>query len=107
MIDVSNFKNDLSEFTVEEFVKYLNEFYSDLRSSPSPKGRELEEYLDMILDKIIAVVGTPKAGDFIYHPTKPENDSPEGVVEEVIKWRKSQGLPLFKYSESPRITWTP
>lgn len=98
MIDVTNFKDDLSEFTVEEFIKYLNEFYSDLRSSPSPKGLELEEYLDKILDKIISVVGTVKAGDFIYHPTKPENDSPEGVMEEIIKWRKSQGFPLFKDS---------
>lgn len=98
MIDVTNFKDNLSEFTVEEFIIYLNEFYSDLRSTPSPKGLELEEYLDTILDKIISVVGTVKAGDFIYHPTKPENDSPEGVVEEIIKWRKSHGLSLFKDS---------
>lgn len=98
MIDVSNFKDNLSEFTVEEFIIYLNEFYSDLRSTPSPKGLELEEYLDAILDKIISVVGTVKAGDFIYHPSKPENDSPEGVIEEIIKWRKSQGLSLFKDS---------
>ncbi|EBP0140962.1 bacteriocin immunity protein, partial [Salmonella enterica] len=25
-------------------------------------------------------------------------DSPEGALNEVIKWRKSQGLPLFKDS---------
>ncbi|MBJ9242134.1 bacteriocin immunity protein [Citrobacter braakii] len=98
MIDLSNFKGNLSEFTVEEFIIYLNEFYSDLRSTPSPKGLELEEYLDAILDKIISVVGTVKAGDFIYHPSKPENDSPEGVIEEIIKRRKSQGLSLFKDS---------
>ncbi|RZG25559.1 bacteriocin immunity protein, partial [Klebsiella pneumoniae] len=55
-------------------------------------------YLDTILDEIISVVGTVKAGDFIYHPSKPENDSPEGVIEEIIKWRKSQGLSLFKDS---------
>lgn len=98
MIDLNDFKDNLSEFTIEEFIRFLNEFYSDLRSSPSPKGQELEEYLDVILDKIITVVGTPKAGDFIYYPTKPENDSPEGVIEEIVNWRKSQGLPLFKDS---------
>ncbi|EPH2777973.1 TPA: bacteriocin immunity protein [Klebsiella pneumoniae] len=98
MIDVSKFKDNLNEFTVKEFIIYLNEFYSDLRFTPSSKGLELEEYLDTILDEIISVVGTVKAGDFIYHPSKPENDSPEGVIEEIIKWRKSQGLSLFKDS---------
>jgi hypothetical protein len=98
MIDINCVKDRLEGYTKNEFMKILNEFYSDLRSTPSPKGLELEEYLDTILDKIISVVGTVKAGDFIYHPTKPENDSPEGVVEEIIKWRKSQGLSLFKDS---------
>ncbi|MGR7526595.1 bacteriocin immunity protein [Enterobacter kobei] len=98
MIDLTNFQDNLSKITSEEFIKYLNEFYSDLRSAPSPKGPELEGYLDAILDKIISVVGTVQVGDFIYHPIKPENDSPEGVIQEIIKWRKSQGLSLFKDS---------
>jgi hypothetical protein len=98
VIDLNDFKNNLSDFTIEEFIRFLNEFYSDLRSSPSPKGQELEEYLDVMLDKIIAVVGTPKASDFIYYPTKPENDSPEGVIEEIVNWRRSQALSLFKGS---------
>jgi hypothetical protein len=98
MIDIINNIKKMEEYTENEIIEILNEFYSDLRSSPSPKGQELEEYLDVILDKIITVVGTPKAGDFIYYPTKPENDSPEGVIEEIVNWRKSQGLPLFKDS---------
>ncbi|HHU6578811.1 TPA: bacteriocin immunity protein [Klebsiella pneumoniae] len=27
-----------------------------------------------------------------------EDDSPEGALNEIVKWRKSQGLPLFKDS---------
>ncbi|ECI2309940.1 bacteriocin immunity protein, partial [Salmonella enterica subsp. enterica serovar Infantis] len=42
--------------------------------------------------------GTGEVSDFIYYPDTPENDSPEGALNEVIKWRKSQGLPLFKDS---------
>ncbi|TBN93426.1 hypothetical protein EYZ49_23285 [Salmonella enterica subsp. salamae serovar 13,22:z:-] len=89
MIDATNFKDNLIEFTVEEFIIYLNEFYSDLRSTPSPKGLELGEYLDIIFDKIISVVGIVKAGDFIYHPTmviKSFLSDPTRQRQEYIYW---------------------
>ncbi|EMN0241962.1 TPA: bacteriocin immunity protein [Klebsiella pneumoniae] len=34
----------------------------------------------------------------MYYPDTPEDDSPEGALNEIVKWRKSQGLPFFKDS---------
>jgi hypothetical protein len=99
MININCVKNKLEDYTKNEFMKTLNEFYSSHRSSPSPKGDELEIYLDNLLDILTILVGTGEVSDFIYYPDTPENDSPEGVLNEIIKWRKSQGLPLFKDSE--------
>ncbi|ENT4678784.1 bacteriocin immunity protein [Salmonella enterica] len=93
MIDINNVKEKLESYTESEFKKILDEFYANHRSSPSLKGDELELYLDNLLDFLTVLVGTGEVSDFIYYP-----DTPEGALNEVIKWRKSQGLPLFKDS---------
>ncbi|EGP9290756.1 bacteriocin immunity protein [Salmonella enterica] len=98
MIDINNVKEKLESYTESKFKKILDEFYANHRSSPSLKGDELEIYLDNLLDFLTVLVGTGEVSDFIYYPDTPENDSPEGALNEVIKWRKSQGLPLFKDS---------
>ncbi|QLR43359.1 bacteriocin immunity protein [Enterobacter sp. RHBSTW-00994] len=79
-------------------MEILNEFYSEHRSSPSTTSDELEIYLDNLLDILAVLVGTGGVSDFIYYPDTSENDSPEGALNEIIKWRESQGLPLFKDS---------
>ena len=99
MININCVKNKLEDYNKNEFLKTLNEFYSEHRSSSSsPKSDELEAYLDKLLDMLTVLVGTGEVSDFIYYPDTPENDSPEGALNEVIKWRKSQGLALFKGS---------
>ncbi|MCW5004334.1 bacteriocin immunity protein [Enterobacter roggenkampii] len=99
MININCVKDRLEGYTKNEFMKILNEFYSEHRSSPSLKGDELEIYLDNLLDILTVLVGIGEVSDFIYYPDTPENDLPEGALNEVIKWRKSQGLPLFKDSQ--------
>lgn len=96
MININSIKDKLESYTESEFKKILNEFYSEHRSSPSPKGDELDNYLDNLLDMLTILVGTGEVSDFIYYPDTPENDSPVGALNEIIRWRKSQGLPLFK-----------
>lgn len=98
MIDVNAGKGKLENYTESDFKKILNEFYSDQRSAPSLKGDDLEIYLDNLLDMLTLLVGTGEVSDFIYYPATPESDSPEGAMNAIIKWRKSQGLPLFKDS---------
>ncbi|AHE43414.1 Uncharacterised protein [Klebsiella pneumoniae] len=58
MIDTNSIKDKLESYSESEFKKILNEFYSDHRSSPSPKGDELENYLDNLLDMLTVLVGT-------------------------------------------------
>ncbi|TGB61462.1 bacteriocin immunity protein [Escherichia sp. E2562] len=96
MINNRCVKNKLEDYIKNKFMKILNEFYSEHRSSSSPKGNELETYLDNLLDMLTVLVGTGEVSDFIYYPDTPENDSPEGALNEIIKWRKYQELPLFK-----------
>ncbi|MEZ2603991.1 bacteriocin immunity protein [Kluyvera intermedia] len=100
MINIESMKGDFSDYTEKELVSILNEFYPERVSGKSLRGSQLEKYLDTILDFLIELVGTREVGDFIYYPTTPENDSPVGALNRIIRWRKSQGLPLCKDSET-------
>ena len=100
MIDINCVKDKLESYTQNEFMEILNEFYSEHRSSTSTNSDELEIYLDNLLDILTVLVGTGEVSEFIYYPTTPENDSPKGALNEIIRWRKSQGLPLCKDSET-------
>lgn len=52
------------------------------------------------MDHFIEITGHPKKGDLIAYPEKPGDDEPENVIKIIKAWRKSQGLSLFKDSES-------
>lgn len=100
IINIKSMKGNFSDYTGKELVSILSEFYPERVSGKSLRGSQLEKYLDTILDFLIVLVGTGEVSDFIYYPTTPENDSPKGALNEIIRWRKSQGLPLFKDSET-------
>lgn len=91
------FKQNLEEYTEDEFIEFLNELISPDKSL---KGKRLENYWDKLMDHFIEITGHPKKGDLVAYPEKPEDDEPENIMRIVKEWRKSQGLPLFKDSES-------
>ncbi|WP_249356960.1 bacteriocin immunity protein [Citrobacter sp. wls827] len=42
----------------------------------------------------------PEGNGLIFYPPDDREDSPQGVIDEIKRWRKSQGLPLFKDSDN-------
>ncbi|MDN8556804.1 bacteriocin immunity protein [Citrobacter werkmanii] len=40
----------------------------------------------------------PEGNGLIFYPPDDREDSPQGVIDEIKRWRKSQGHPSFKES---------
>ena len=99
MININELKDNITEYTEAEFFKILCEFTPEKIEQRTVSSDEMEAYLDKLLDKLIVITGTGYVSDFIYYPESSDADCPEGVLNEVKKWRKSQGLPLFKDTE--------
>ncbi|TGB80960.1 bacteriocin immunity protein [Escherichia sp. E4694] len=98
MINVTEMRKNISDYTESEFTEIVSEFYPEQVSKKSLSNTELENYFDELLDKIIYLVGSVTVSDFIYYPNTPEEDNPESVIKEIKKLRKNQGLALFKDS---------
>lgn len=98
MINVTEMRENIFDYTESEFTEIVSEFYPEQVSKKSLSNTELENYLDELLDKIIYLVGSVTVSDFIYYPNTPEEDNPESVIKEIKKLRKNQGLALFKDS---------
>ncbi|EBD5462587.1 bacteriocin immunity protein [Salmonella enterica] len=94
-----NFKENIADYTEKEFIELLEEIVNATSKDKSLKGKKLEKYLDTLVDHFIKITGHPKKGDLIFYPNPPEDGEPEKIIKIVKEWRRSQGLPLFKYSE--------
>lgn len=68
MINVTEMSKNISNYTENEFTEIVSEFYPEQVSKKSLSNTELENYLDKLLDKIIYLVGSVTASDFIYYP---------------------------------------
>ncbi|MEO3989493.1 bacteriocin immunity protein [Pseudocitrobacter cyperus] len=90
------FKERLEYYTEQEMLDYLNEFFDDSREL---NGKALNDHLSKLVHHLIKITHHPEGSDLIFYPPDEREDSPEGVLEEIKRWRKSQGLPLFKDSE--------
>ncbi|EAY2065009.1 bacteriocin immunity protein [Salmonella enterica] len=64
--------------------------------------KQLNDYTEnhALVSKFEELVQHPRGNGLIYYPEDGEDDSPEGIVQAIKTWRKSQGLPLFKNSEA-------
>jgi hypothetical protein len=80
-------KSSLSEYTEGEFLELIKEICEAVGE---------EEYQDELLEHFIDATGNAAASDWIYYPENNEDDSPEGILNTVKKWRAAQGLPGFR-----------
>ncbi|TLJ03210.1 bacteriocin immunity protein [Escherichia sp. E4385] len=87
-------KNSFSEYTQQEFLLFLNEFFKDSRKA-NPKGESLSDYLTKLSNHFDKITEHPEKSDLIFHPKDNSKCTPEGLIEAVLNWRKSQSLPLF------------
>ncbi|MGN1636634.1 bacteriocin immunity protein [Yersinia enterocolitica] len=78
----------LSDYTELEFLNFVKNIYYDTYPSE-------EEHIRAILQFEI-LIEHPDGSDLIYYHNDEREDSPEGVLAEVKKWRAENGKPGFK-----------
>lgn len=88
-------KDRFEDYTEAEFMLLLREFFEDTNGL---KGAALEAHLSQLADHFARVVGHPRGSDLIFYPATVVDDSPEGVLSEVKKWRAANSLPGFRAS---------
>lgn len=87
------YKNCLEDYTESEMMEFLNDFFEN---SKELKGYESTNHLSQMAKHLIKITAHPEGRDLIFNPPSDREDSPEGVLKEIKRWRQSQGLPLFK-----------
>jgi hypothetical protein len=87
------FKDKLDDYTEEEFLTFLGEFF---HQTSGLKGPALEEYRDQLLVHFESVTEHPDRSDVIFYPKEGQEDSPEGILKEVKAWRAANNKPGFK-----------
>ncbi|EIR2108158.1 colicin immunity protein [Salmonella enterica subsp. enterica serovar Sarajane] len=82
-------KKTISDYTEAEFLEFVRRIclVSDYKTE--------NEHTKAVL-KFETLSGHPNGSDLIYYPKEGQDDSPEGIVAEVKKWRAENGLPGFK-----------
>lgn len=82
-------KQDLSEFTRAEFLAFVEALFS------GAAGSEAEDVEHILHFKRI-VYPDLRGSDLIFYPQEGVEDTPEGVVGQVEKFRRENGLPGFR-----------
>ncbi|CNJ08062.1 bacteriocin immunity protein [Yersinia bercovieri] len=80
-------KDNIDEYTESEFIELTSRIIRD-------EGTEDE--LDSLLESFMRVSEHPSGSDLIFYPEDGADDSPEGILETIKKWRAENGKPSFK-----------
>ncbi|EKP5434751.1 bacteriocin immunity protein [Salmonella enterica] len=81
-------KKTISDYTEAEFLEFV-------RKICRAEG-ETEADDDKLVDEFERLTEHPYKNGLIYYPLDGQEDSPEGIVAEVKKWRADNGKPGFK-----------
>ncbi len=82
------FKDRLEEYTEAEFLEFLNKIWVIDVSS--------EDEHDKLVEHFAIITEHPKGNGLIFYPDANVEDSPQGVINVVKKWRAANGKPGFK-----------
>ncbi|OIN30484.1 colicin immunity protein [Salmonella enterica subsp. enterica serovar Sarajane] len=82
-------KKTISDYTEAEFLEFVRRIclVSDYKTEHE-HTKAVREF-DRLTEH-------PYKNGLIYYPLEGQDDSPEGIVAEVKKWRAENGLPGFK-----------
>ncbi|ECA8973255.1 TPA: bacteriocin immunity protein [Salmonella enterica] len=86
-------KNRLDDYTEDEFEEFLNEFFENLHGL---KGIEYGKHISNLQKHFVNITQHPEGNGMIFNPPAGREDSPKGIIEELKRWRASQGLSCFK-----------
>ena len=92
-----HFKQKLEDYTESEFLDFLNEFSANPRYQ---EEMDRESYIDSLVDHFDKIVDHPEGNGLIFYPPDDREDSPQGIIVEIKRWRKSQGLPPFNHRKN-------
>ncbi|CNC24835.1 colicin immunity protein [Yersinia intermedia] len=81
-------KKELTDYTENEFLELINLLFIGEFSS--------EEEHDELVNHIVKITENPNGTDILYYPEAGVEDSPEGVIKFIKKWRAENGKPGFK-----------
>ena len=91
-----NHLKKIEDHTEAEFIELLNEF----SANPRYQGEmDRESYIDSLVDHFDKIVDHPESDGLIFYPPDDREDSPQGIIDEIKRWSKSQGRASFKDSE--------
>lgn len=88
-------KSKLEDYTEKEFLRFLQEFFEDTDTNRLT-GSDLDRYMDKLVSHFESVTEHPRGSGVLFYPLPGQDDSPEGVLKEVKRWRTEQGLPGFR-----------
>lgn len=78
----------ISDYTESEFLELVRKLFNVENTSEKEDIKNLLEFKKLCEH--------PAGSDLIYYPEAHQDDSPEGVVAEIKKWRAENGKPGFK-----------
>jgi hypothetical protein len=87
------FKDKIEDYTETEFLTFLTAF---TEFPDNLQGRALEVYLDRLVTHFELITEHPDRSDVIFYPKAGQEDTAEGILEEVKQWRALNGKPGFK-----------
>lgn len=80
-------KNKITDYSEKEFLDFVISIWdNDLP----------EEEEDELVAKFVELIEHPAKSDLIFWPKDGQEDSPEGIVNEIKRWYSEQGKPCFK-----------
>lgn len=84
-------KTKLEEFSRDDFLRFLADLSDPTGRTEAEDSRWIRHF------RLLAQ--HPKGSDLLFYP-EPGKDSDEAVVEEIERYRRENGLPGFKDSDS-------
>jgi len=81
-------QKSISDYTESEFLELVRKICL--------ADTETEEEGNKLVREFRRLAEHPAGSDLIFYPEDGQDDSPEGVVQQVKMWRKANGKPGFR-----------
>ena len=81
--------NNISDYTEEQFIKFIQEIFRENEA-------DSDEKLDTLLEQFRALTGHPDGSDLIYYAPSDDVCTPEAITQTIKAWRQANGLSGFR-----------
>lgn len=81
-------KKTISDYTEAEFLAFVKELCNFSKRTEAEDSTLIAEFKKL--------TEHPEGSDVIFYPPDDREDTPEGIVKEVKRWRAANGKPGFK-----------